>query len=571
MYDENSNMDCSSSISHDSDCIALQNLPQHIKIHLETKLLYACNSTSCRPFDQQTLRIVKVTALPSAQHEVYLVQLSPMNSESEKILYTSSSITLQSNKNHPGSTNVTDEFTIDNRMNDFVQDALRNGNYHVIVRIWIGTSRWWNCHHSAMAPGATPEPLQSLNYISQREVYGYQLVEHIFSTSMNPSKLRLPRVLYYSNVTDTLCSPWAILEYVGPLSSMYLNNSNPGGPSVILDTTFVDSMIPIRMEYGFNETHLRWGRLPLDRCIEYATHVLDSFIVPLHFYFFRRMYNSLHLEPFVNFFVPPNMKDISLSYGTMMHLYKAKYDDFIESNVRILCSPPAAPQINRSQPTHFMPFLSEASLKLKEAIDALIYEAETNQPIPSLPPVLCHMDLQPQNLFFASSKPPTASSFSAAHVDHEKVSVVIGSGVERCPPEANRHLLHLVTVLDWEEAAYADPRFEILMLCRKVCANREQADVLWRVYSQRMELCSKDDRNHLPIELGRIEPWLKLEAVHSLTTLVLECVAGGGRGKRTVNDVRPVPFLEVLGKMQREFQRLFKMGWSFCDTSQWDV
>ena len=99
------------------------------------------------------------------------------------------------------------------------------------------------------------------------------------------------------------------------------------------------------------------------------------------------------------------------------------------------------------------------------------------------------------------------------------------------------------SVLDWEEAAMADARFELLMLCRKVCANRDQAEQLWEAYQVGL----------LPPQpqLGLLGPWLALETVHSLTSLALQSMdlLGGGR---TPWESEP----DLWGKMQREMRRL---------------
>jgi thiamine kinase-like enzyme len=524
------------------DSIALNGLPHHIQFHLETKLLPEDEGSS-GPSDSRTLRIVHVTSLLSAQHEVYLVQLSPINPNYERApSVVGSKISSSKGKMISNLMQVVESFE-DNGMINVVQDALWNGNYHVVVRIWMGTSTWWNCHHSANED------------ISKREVFGYELAHHIFSTWMDQSstKLRLPRILYYDSNDDDggensrEQSPWAILEYVGPLSRLYGNadEDRPKGPSLVLDTTYIDSMIPMRMEYGYNEPHLRWGRLPLERCIEYATRVLDSFIVPLHLYFFCNLKPSL-----TRFTRRPNAMDTHITYQTMVQFYSAKYDEFVQPNVSKLCNP--GPKEEFAIPTpevNNLHLLFEASQKLKGAIDMLTYDTENIHPIPKLSPVLCHMDLQPQNLLFASTtERPTSTSTTS--------------------------LPFLVSVLDWEEATYADPRFELLLLCRKVCANREQANVIWHVYSHRMQDQYHPASSRPSIELGPIEPWLKLEAVHSITTLLLECVAGGGRGKCAAKDTLPKAHSfngEIYGKMQREFQRLCQMGWSFCDTSHWKV
>eukprot|EP00970_Alexandrium_tamarense_P013491 scaffold3435_cov249-Alexandrium_tamarense.AAC.3 len=62
------------------------------------------------------------------------------------------------------------------------------------------------------------------------------------------------------------------------------------------------------------------------------------------------------------------------------------------------------------------------------------------------------------------------------------------------------------------------------------------------------------------MEIGPLEPWLKLETVHSLCTLMLQGtdLLGGGRNPW---ETKP----DLWGKIDRERQRLVNMGWSFCE------
>jgi len=154
----------------------------------------------------------------------------------------------------------------------------------------------------------------------------------------------------------------------------------------------------------------------------------------------------------------------------------------------------------------------------------------------------------------------------------------------------------VLSVFDWEDAAWADPRFDLILLCRKVCANRNQANVLWSEYANAMlvlkkamtnddhdynhdydgggdednknndELvdkegctnsntmgCSTSSEYHLTKKnfIGPIKPWLQLETVHSITTMLLQStdLLGGGRNPwETKND--------LWGKLQRELTRL---------------
>ena len=136
---------------------------------------------------------------------------------------------------------------------------------------------------------------------------------------------------------------------------------------------------------------------------------------------------------------------------------------------------------------------------LDECISALSCEwRETGGRPPPLPPVLCHMDLQPQNLAFKRD------------CDHN---------------------CFVASVMDWEEACYADPRFELLLICRRVLANREQAETLWQSYSMFVQQLSSSlslrSKSRIHWTVGSIEPWLKLESVHSLCTLSLQAMVRG--------------------------------------------
>eukprot|EP00934_Nitzschia_sp_Nitz4_P005928 Nitzschia sp. Nitz4//scaffold120_size68122//2562//3254//NITZ4_006034-RA/size68122-processed-gene-0.30-mRNA-1//1//CDS//3329534248//5918//frame0 len=131
--------------------------------------------------------------------------------------------------------------------------------------------------------------------------------------------------------------------------------------------------------------------------------------------------------------------------------------------------------------------------------------------IPHLSLVLVHLDLQPQNVL-----------------------------VSRCLDES----LHIQSVLDWEDAAAADPRFELLLLGRKVCANQEQAESLWEFYAQERFGGSATEY------LGQLLPWFQLETVHSVLTLLMQSVdaLNGGRDPwESPKDLR--------GKLERETVR----------------
>jgi len=89
-----------------------------------------------------------------------------------------------------------------------------------------------------------------------------------------------------------------------------------------------------------------------------------------------------------------------------------------------------------------------------------------------------------------------------------------------------------------------------LLMCRKVLANREQADSLWHHYSERVKATAG-------FSVGPIEPWLRLESVHTLLTM---CMQGmnllqGGRNPWEEES-------DLLKKIDRELYRLRNdLGW----------
>merc|ERR1712087_451881 len=132
------------------------------------------------------------------------------------------------------------------------------------------------------------------------------------------------------------------------------------------------------------------------------------------------------------------------------------------------------------------------------------------------------MGLQPQNLAFGTTNTNTTSNNDKKY---------------------NTKDCFVASVMDWEEACYADPRFEILLICRKVLANKDQADELWRTYARQVKQVAGN------LDEGPLEPWLKLETVRSLLQAVMDLIAGGYN--HAEND--------LLLKIDREKQRMYNM------------
>jgi thiamine kinase-like enzyme len=138
---------------------------------------------------------------------------------------------------------------------------------------------------------------------------------------------------------------------------------------------------------------------------------------------------------------------------------------------------------------------------------------------------LVHLDLQPQNLLFAAKTTTPTTPTTTTTTTNGGSSTIESIGVS--------------SVLDWEDAAIADPQFEVLLLGRKVCANCEQAKELWQLYSE-MYNSSADasssssssntttDEEQLVVvvvvddDVGPLGPWFQLETIHSIVTLLLQ-------------------------------------------------
>jgi len=370
------------------------------------------------------------------------------------------------------------------------QEALQAGSYNIVVRIWKGSARWWNLHSShALSEFNESDQEPGVLLLARAEIAGYRVARK----ALLDSQLEIPQVLYFSHDSSRSCiekQPWAIMSYVGPDSAFFDSRHSP-------TNEWLDGMITLRPEFGFDEPHPRWGRVPVVHCLNYVFHVLEKFTMPMHRYFLSGKDFPLTSVLGASVLKPRTYKD-------MVRLYKKAQRKMVR-------------EINDST-------FDETQRRIVQTLGLCIQRLEGEADlVTDLPTVLCHMDCQPQNLIFYR--------------------------------EEESELPQVHSVLDWEEAALADPRFEILLLCRKVCANGDQAHAVWEFYTE--EIQSID----LNLDVGPIEPWLKLETVHSITTLVLQSMnlLNGGRSPW---ETKP----DLLGKIEREFQRLTRMGWTHCES-----
>lgn len=456
-------------------------------------------------------------------------------------------------------------------------------------------------------------------HLARSEVAGYRVARQALMHHGHGNNITIPRILYFSlehheeNASrkrpmkekagcDDKEHPrvWAVFEYVGTQSTALFggcdDRRNGGIDKQQLSKRFpnqlwMNSMVKVREEFGYLEPHPRWGRVPVDTCVKYTLTILRTIILPLHRYLMENrkqhqcsldMGNAVNRQLQQNNKSPPpagctendskNRKSQEFveafaglsgyskiyaqnecspkgyEYNNMVTLYRAALSN-MQQQVNSCSDDPDNLRNTKSrdpQLVRAIDLLSKAVSKLEQET-AKLFSPSSGRTIEPLPPVLCHMDLQPQNIIFGSRIVIAATTRGDGDEDDIQS---IGSRNRGNSNERPENSPLVSSILDWEEAAYADPRFELLLLCRKVCANRSQADLIWKTYGEELPASS----------LGPIEPWLKLETVHSLTTLLLQSMdlLGGGRNPW---ETKP----DLWGKIGREFQRLVQMGWSFCE------
>jgi hypothetical protein len=595
----------------------------------------------------------------SAQQEVYILRFGC--SISHKTLRRRRrrhlSLSQQSQKEKDGN-NDEEEWT----------ESMITGQNRLVLRIWKGGSRWWNLNRNE-----NPYTLARL------EIMGYQIArnsfyEHYIKTrtrtaatvpnsnsnsdlkkSSNLHIPKIPRVLYFrSSYTTTrpseqqkkttledpspLC--WAVLEYVGPDDDGFLplttsktvlmetittdirigedkdNNNAEEVHDVEVDEMYLNGMIKVRTEFGFDEPHPRWGRVPVDQALQYARVILQEVLLPLHCYSSRvgngilvggegqRQQQQQQISLFHQDDRNININDdagVAQTYSSMVRVYRQAYKEVTLNQQKN--------QKRNKRELKEQGHCCEGDLRIEECIKRLerglqVLEETMNSDdktiIPQLDPVLVHLDLQPQNIIFGKKQNrlflSSPSIMKATTVDNHDSPDYIGEK----ELQSNDDQPTVFSVLDWEDAAWADPRFDLILLCRKVCANRDQANALWLDYANALlsfeeERMTTDDddgncdgnddddnikknEKHIVEEgytnttntsmgcptssesstqknlLGPIEPWLQLETVHSITTMTLQSTDLLKFGRNPWETKK-----DLWGKLQREFIRLEKL------------
>ena len=440
----------------------------------------------------------------------------------------------------------------------------------LVARIWNGSARWWNLNSlffesffSDDQQGSQQKSHTEIISLARAEVTAYRLVKEMLQPQETKAendilKVVLPEVLYFSHDfeddKDTFKPCWGLFSYVGKGSIYFSQREN-----IFYNDLFTKSMIKVRHEFGFDEPHPRHGRVIEPLSLPYALKLLDQFVLPLHVRFIlshrkQTKCNLNNLSPrFTSQFQESNVINSNKNpwtYSHMLEMYEYAAKVFQQLFEALLPDPPNLNNTPISNKSSQLPKSTSNSNEIQKVIQIIHVwlqcvkqlrkeSFQNGKPaIRMLPPVLCHLDLQPQNIMFYNDKENT-SSMEIPNI--------------RC-------------VLDWEEAAFADPRFELLLIGRKVCANLSQAEIVWEYYNNSMQSLLKsmglEDES---FELGKIYPWLKLEAVHSLLTMILQMGihvdtlhSQSGRGEMWETST------DLLNKINREFLRLASLGWTFC-------
>jgi len=445
-------------------------------------------------FNHTKRKVTHVKSLKSAQQRVFLLSIEQSDNNQ-----------VESSANYRSS-----------ELKSFL-NAVEDGI--VILRVWRGSARWWNLNLNTE---------ESCSKLARAEVAGYRLARRVFESQrvqcvslMKKYPINIPEVLHFQpdeGSESGNSKPWAVFSYAKQMKEIEVDKT-----CWEFSDKFVNEMVKKRHEFGFEEPHPRHGRVCVADALEYALQVLTSVVLPMHAFFFSH-FSSNRGE--VKFTTNARMVDQEIdALVTNCDAINARegftYNDMLCKHRHIVVYlTNKRPHEDRDDYQ-----INQVISILGECLRQLSLEWASLEKNNSLPPVLCHLDLQPQNMILFQLKK-----------DRGKIPTI-------------------ASVLDWEESCYADPRFEILIICRKVVANREQADLIWEHYAKEIQRFGMSKHS-----MGPIEPWLKLEAVHSLMSMLLQGMdlQGGGR-----NPWEEKP--DLWRKISRELSRLKNdLGWAFC-------
>ena len=78
------------------------------------------------------------------------------------------------------------------------RDALERGSYTIVVRLWIGSARWWNLHCSDIFNDEKQDDETGVLMLARAEVAGYRIARTALTDALH-CHLEIPHVLHFSH------------------------------------------------------------------------------------------------------------------------------------------------------------------------------------------------------------------------------------------------------------------------------------------------------------------------------------------------------------------------------------
>lgn len=462
--------------------------------------------------------IMDAAELRSAQQHVFLISTSFDDP------FTIQQPHDQNNPTTPEQLNITSD--TNNRMK--LRRELERGCGKLIARRWRNSARFWNLNTSS-------NTAEDILMIARAEVAGYRVARRLICDGGDGSKEKrdmIPQVLYFSHDISDVSDDanyayqteeiWGLFAYVGEGSASFRQTSR------IHEGNFANQMVKVRHEFGFDEPHPRHGRVVEEHCLAYALKIIDQVIIPLHDCAHRQSsqgHSLIFSEREQVLLGVDGRSRRPFSFGYMLDLYEGASVKMGEHIISLQMNSNETNKLCGASQYRFDRLVGAIQSGSKELRGEVVATQTT------VPFTLVHCDLQPQNLIFWR-RDQTFDDFSE---------------------KTHSYVPNIACILDWEEAALADLRFELLLVCRKVCASMEQATSVWNYYRE-----ATLSRHQL--DIGSLEPWLKLEGLHSITTMAMQALLGGGRGPWEKKS-------DLICKIDRELLRLVSLGMISCKSA----
>ncbi|GMI45001.1 hypothetical protein TrCOL_g9319 [Triparma columacea] len=336
-----------------------------------------------------------------------------------------------------------------------------------VLRVYVGASSWWNLYLDSC-----PSDLLPPAEISTSEHLCYTLTQKYYDQAPPSFGPRSPSMRTFQPSVLGSSSNWLSLSYV------------PHTP--------FPHMIPDRVEFGFLEPHPRHGRLEPRDCLGYCCMVLEGY--------FYRVCKGAWKEGGGKGEVNP--RDVVGRVEKVMKEVEGRgVGGGRAEEVKRMAS-----ELGRDY------FAGVEEWRGGGEEGANDGGERSEKTVPYLPPVVVHCDLQPQNLCLGTAQDVGGERREGTWTRREDNDTTTTTTT-----------YFIEGVVDYEEARFADPRFELMFMCRRVCCDLEQASIVWGMFSE----FSKGEG----WEVGGLEGWMKLECLVTLAGCV---VRGSGMGEEWI-------------------------------------